>query len=213
MENESLISWNRYLYCRNDPFNYIDPDGRKVEPARIITGNELINQIYAIQQANPSFTPRQTLAHWNNLEFIQRDVYLQAEGIGMLNTIDIKHMLTVAEISSWGLYRQHGYALGVFAGHVQEMILQGPWHHSFYSPEDVPSNKVGAIFGSIMMNNFAFSTQLRLFLEFIGANMDDLESLETHRNMIRIYNENNSNEKVFTDNSAIPGSNTFVKVY
>ena len=27
MENESLISWNRYLYCRNDPFNYIDPDG------------------------------------------------------------------------------------------------------------------------------------------------------------------------------------------
>ena len=26
---ETPITWNRYLYCRNDPINYIDPDGRR----------------------------------------------------------------------------------------------------------------------------------------------------------------------------------------
>jgi RHS repeat-associated protein len=31
------ITWNRYLYCRNDPINYIDPDGKiaKLALARV----------------------------------------------------------------------------------------------------------------------------------------------------------------------------------
>ncbi len=32
---ETPITWNRYLYCRNDPINYIDPDGEDA-----ITSNE-----------------------------------------------------------------------------------------------------------------------------------------------------------------------------
>ena len=33
---ENPISWNRYLYCRNDPVNYVDPDG--MEPTKAEAG-------------------------------------------------------------------------------------------------------------------------------------------------------------------------------
>ena len=36
MENELLISWNRSLYCRNDPINMIDPDDRTIFKVEVI---------------------------------------------------------------------------------------------------------------------------------------------------------------------------------
>ncbi len=171
--------WNRYTYCVNNPLKYVDPDGKRVEPARIMTGNEYLQQIYTIQKSHPKWTAIQVLSYWNKSP---QDIYLQAEGVGPLNSIDVKHMLRVAEISA-----SAGYSGGIVAGHINEILLQGKRNPSYYSEEDLPSNRIGAILGSTIEEDYALSTQLRVLFESIDVNMENLENLETHKKWIENY--------------------------
>ncbi|MCD4652857.1 hypothetical protein K8T06_02875, partial [bacterium] len=44
------LSWNRYLYCRNDPVNYFDPDGRLT--IVLIPYQEVVGEIKLVKHAS-----------------------------------------------------------------------------------------------------------------------------------------------------------------
>ncbi len=176
--------------------NLIDPDGRRVEPANAITGNQLIQMIVDIEKTFPNNSIL-ALRQFNRLG---TDYYLEAPGVGTLNAIDVKHMLNVAFVTYSG--GQKGGS-GRAGGHINELIQLLNWSPSVYSPEDVPSNNLGAQFGEGLQMELLLSVQLRAFLEQIGVNMNDPESLEAFKKAIQAYNAANQNQdSVFSDDES-----------
>jgi len=175
------ISWNRYLYCRNDPINYFDPDGEDVVPSRIISGNRLIGQVMAIEYMNPSFSPKQVLKAWNDKDFADRDKYLAAPKSGLkLDSIDVKHFMRVAEVAN-----TFGETVGKLAGAYSEYYHLDDAPLSFCDDEDLQSNALGAQFGEDMVDDFPLSIQLDSFLETINVIMRTTDELKNHQTWIQ----------------------------
>ncbi|MCD4655027.1 FG-GAP-like repeat-containing protein [bacterium] len=189
------ISWNRYLYCRNDPINMIDPDGRRVEPANARLGNQMIQFIERIEKGsgthNNAFRTLQIALTYN-----KNDYYLQANGVGILSAIDFKHFLHTALFASVGT---EGF--GRLAGHFNEMY-QGEESSSYYSLEDIPTNNLGSAFGAWFVSGIPLSVQLRVFFQMIGVNMNDQEALGEWKGFIETYNANHSNQSGYDEEDA-----------
>jgi len=162
----------------------IDPDGRKVEPALARLGDQIIQFAARIEAANGSqmdpFATLQTICTEYGANY-----YLEAPGVGELSAIDLKHFLHTALWASVF----HQSAFGRLAGHANEYRQRRT--SSFYSPEDVPSNNLGSLFGADLASGIPLSVQLKTFFQMLGINMNDEAALEGWKNYIQAYNDAN----------------------
>ncbi|MEO8035616.1 MAG: RHS repeat-associated core domain-containing protein [Acidobacteriota bacterium] len=159
-------SWNRYAYVLNNPIGATDPDGK--EPNSIQAGglNGFLAVVRTIERENPKLSAGQVLAkaaiyiakHADDTGSV-RYVYTTAAG-----WIDEKHFFAAAQSTA-----VRGEAMTNVFGLGLELSQVGT--NSFFSYEDLGSNRAGADFGDNVFypDGSPLSSQAAAYLNSLGA--------------------------------------------
>jgi RHS repeat-associated protein len=181
-------SWNRYIYGANNPLGSIDPDGREPVKAQAGTPHGFLLDMNATQHhvgvqtgamASPALSrlgetewSKRGLGPANTAPFnSSKNRYIYTTGYGW---VDMVHFLFYAgrayNYEQKGDANPEGHAIQ--DGYKQEAadLLFDSW--SAYSYEDLPSDKLGALFAIFSFDptsKLSLGEQVEAFLNGIGA--------------------------------------------
>jgi len=155
-------NWSPYCYVMNNPIILIDPDGR--EPNRAQSGT--VQQFFSQFSANSSVSDiYQHLKNNSTSKDVIRYVYTANEG-----WIDMSHVFSVL---------QNGKAatdlLEPASGNpiIRALAFHGNGETSFFSYEDLPSNRVGDEIGKAMIEVNGEQMVGEQMMDFISTALND----------------------------------------
>lgn len=158
--SEEYSNWSPYNYVMNNPIILIDPDGR--EPNRIQSGT--INQFFSQFPKNSSITDIYQHVKGKGDKVI-RYVYTKNEG-----WVDMNHVFSVLE-NGKGLTDLLEPASGNPI--IRKIALSKKAETSFFSYEDLPSNRVGDEIGKAMIGVNGEKMTGEQMMEFITNELND----------------------------------------
>ena len=199
------------IICLNNPVKYVDPNGRDVVPAGIITLSDFIGRIEVLERMFPDASNGEIADYYFRAnDFRNKDLYLFSEGFTEVQSIDIKHMMaTLAaslkayEVASWFGGASYNFketiAKLVYMGsYGNEVILQGPDHGSYFDYEDMPSFQLGSAIAMGINDDGPLSTQLRKYLNCMAS--DNQQTVLEHREWVeKFYATNGRENKDYKD--------------
>ena len=145
-------SFSPYIYALNSPLVIKDPNGK--DPRRDQLGS--LHDVINILESNQG----KSYDELKDVFGSQVGRYLYTESAGF---IDMQHFFAAAHESSiWGV----DIALGF--GEIKEMQQEIWGSSSAWNPEDLPSNKIGAIFGSYISGN-RHNLDIKAFEKYITS--------------------------------------------
>ncbi|MCB0728867.1 MAG: hypothetical protein KDD00_15490, partial [Ignavibacteriae bacterium] len=139
-----------YNYSLNNPLRIVDPNGN--DPRRDQLAS--IEQVVQVLEDNVGKTYWELGSVFSNSNV--RYIYTEKQGF-----IDLQHFFSAAEISS-----KYGVDIALKLGEGVESAQSIEGNESAWDPEDLPSNKVGAIFGSEIWGN-RNNLNIEMFQKFI----------------------------------------------
>jgi len=147
---EKYLHVTPYNYGLNNPIGIVDPNGN--DPRRDQLAS--IEQVVQVLEDNVGKTYWELGSVFSNSNV--RYIYTEKQGF-----IDLQHFFSAAEISS-----KYGVDVALKLGEGVESAQSIEGNESAWDPEDLPSNKVGAIFGSEIWGN-TNSLNIEMFQQFI----------------------------------------------
>ena len=158
--SDEYSSWSPYNYVMNNPIILIDPDGR--EPNRAQSGT--VEQFFSQFSRNSNVSGIYQHVKENSTSVI-RYVYTQNEG-----WIDMNHVFSVLENGKAAtdlLEPASGNPI------IRELAFKGNGETSFFSYEDLPSNRVGDEIGKAMIEVNGEQLSGEQLMEFITNELND----------------------------------------
>ena len=159
----NVQSFNRYAYGNNNPYRYVDPDGRAPNQAGVATIETIKAEINQYEKAGMSGAAVMSALSENHGSNTNRYLYTDKHG-----WVDMRHFGAAAAMaSSTGSLITE--TLGFGNEVVQYLSEWGDDYRSGFSPEDISSNAAGAAFGDDYMNKGTVSESFDKWLKDAGA--------------------------------------------
>ncbi len=162
-------SLNRYSYGMNNPYKFIDPNGREPVRSQAGSADQVIKYIKDVEKNNPDLSPNQVLKeayteyrHYEKSDISDQKsekyspnfVYTENQGV-----VDIRHFFGNAYYTQKTASESLTHAM-FNAWEISQFVL-APW--SFFTYEDLTSNRLGREFGLNFDPDKPLSEQLEEF--------------------------------------------------
>lgn len=149
---------NFYVRVGNNPVNWVDSYGLAVNANQVVSQEEVIGILQNIETQNNGDVSAIISAYKQSL--LKKNQFIQLPNG---EYIDMKHFMYSADLA-----RKFGMELSVLAGVLVEL---GQWvtkNPSAFSPEDIPSDLLGAYFGATFGTRGNLSRTLQQYLRNIS---------------------------------------------
>ncbi|MCV2886484.1 RHS repeat-associated core domain-containing protein [Aestuariibacter sp. AA17] len=157
-------SFNRYAYANNNPYKYVDPDGKAPNQAGVATIQSLRDEVAKYEAAG--LNGAQAMAALSANRAGNSNRYLFTDNFGW---VDLRHFGAAAELS-YGVGSVTAEIMGLGVEIVQYLNESEGDYRSAFSQEDLPSNAAGAMFGDDYLSGAkGISSSLNSFLDDVGA--------------------------------------------
>ncbi|MBI2547048.1 MAG: hypothetical protein HYW23_01220, partial [Candidatus Aenigmarchaeota archaeon] len=196
-------SLNRYSYVLGNPYKYFDPNGKEPIKSQLGSVDAITNYIVTLEKSNPNAKPTEILnmivantgtfesrPDWFGSGYPNDARYLYTKDKGFVDTY---HFFANAELvrtiegstlpilDYWQEFGQYRSSSDKISG---------------FSYEDIPSNRLGRLFGNSVTNDKTLSQQFSQFMQNIGASSNPLSDAESqHPGLLSTLPENEPTDR------------------